>query len=108
MRMSVVLPLVLLAGCATAPPSLEVRNPRGVTVAQGVVLCRTTLSELEGQLGAPSRDGRLGPMRLVTWVVDWEPLVKYLGVMIDASGRVVDLYWDVPSEVQWAPADRCR
>ena len=47
-------------------------------------------------------------MRVVTWVVAWEPLVKYLGVVADEKGTVVDFYWDLPSEVAWSPTNRCK
>lgn len=103
-----VIAIALLTGCATAPQDDEPPIPNGVEVARSVVLCQTKVAALEQQLGLPSRDGVLGRSRLVTWIVAWEPLVKYLGVMADESGTVVDLYWDLPSEVQWAPVDRCK
>ena len=102
------LAIALLTGCATAPPDDEQPIANGVEVAHTVVLCQTKAASLEGQLGSPSRDGVLGKSRLVTWIVAWEPLVKYLGVMADESGTVVDLYWNLPSEVQWAPVNRCQ
>ena len=67
-----------------------------------------TLPDLQSRLGEPSRDGVLGRTRILTWVVSWDPLVKYLGVMADDSGTVVDVYWNLPSEVQWSPMDRCK
>lgn len=32
---------------------------------------------------------------------------EFLGVLINGHGVVVDLYWDVPTEVPWAPTDQC-
>lgn len=104
------LALVLLAtlgGCATAPPSSEQPIVGGAAVARSVVLCRTTYVELVQRLGPPSRDGTVGHDRIVTWVVEWDPLVRYLGVLLDSRGVVVDRYWDVPTEVQWVPTRRC-
>ena len=49
----------------------------------------------------------LGRLRVLTWIVDWEPLVRYLGVAVDDAGRVVDVVWDLPTEVPWVPVDRC-
>ena len=102
------LAIALLTGCATAPPDDEQPIANCVEAARSVVLCQTKVASLEEQLGAPSRDGVLGKSRLVTWIVAWEPLVKYLGVMADESGTIVDLYWNLPSEVQWAPVNRCQ
>lgn len=103
-----VLAIGMLTGCATTAPDDERPIVNGVEVARTVVLCETKLAALEAQLGSPSRDGVLGKSRLVTWIVAWDPLVKYLGVMVDDGGTVVDLYWNLPSEVQWAPVNRCR
>lgn len=100
--------LALTAGCATAPADGERPLANGVEVARSVVLCQTTVADLETRLGVPSRDGVLGRARLVTWIVAWDPLVKYLGVMADERGTVVDLYWNLPSEVQWLPVNRCK
>jgi len=98
--------LMVLAGCATAPPAQDRAIPDGAAIARSVELCRTRVDDLQ-RLGAPSRDGRLGPLRVMTWIVDWEPLVRYLGVAFDAQGRVVDVYWDLPTEIPWTPGDRC-
>ena len=110
MRMvSLLFTLLALAGCATAPADGEERPiANGVEVARSVVLCQTKVAALEAQLGSPSRDGVLGRSRVLTWIVDWDPLVKYLGVLADEDGTVVDLYWNLPSEVQWSPVNRCK
>jgi hypothetical protein len=98
-----------LAGCATAPDAVsEPPIAQGARIAGTVELCKTTLAELRTSLGQPSRDGLLGRTRVVTWIVEWDPLVKYVGVVANEAGTVVDLYWNLPSEVQWAPTDRCR
>jgi hypothetical protein len=100
--------LAVLAGCATAPAAdAEHGIAGGAEVARSVEVCRTGLDELQRRLGTPSRDGVFGRMRVLTWIVDWDPLVRYLGVAVDANGRVVDVYWDLPSEIPWTPTDRC-
>jgi len=108
MRVTSLLFAALLVGCASSPPVEEKPIENGAAIAHSVALCRTKVADLESQLGTPSRDGVLGRARLLTWVVAWDPLVKYLGVMADNSGTVVDLYWDLPSEIQWAPVNRCK
>jgi len=106
---TLLLTLLALAGCATAPPEdNEQPIANGIEVARSVVLCQTQVSALQAQLGTPSRDGILGKSRVVTWIVEWDPLVKYLGVLADENGVVVDLYWNLPSEVQWSPVNRCK
>lgn len=108
MREIAVLFVLLLAGCATVPSGEEKPIPNGGDVARSVVLCKTNVAELENQLGTPSRDGVLGTSRVMTWIVAWDPLVKYLGVMADADGTVTDLYWNLPSEIPWSPVNRCK
>lgn len=103
-----ILAIALVVGCSTVPPDDEQPIANGVEVARSVVLCQTQLAALEAQLGMPSRDGVLGQSRVVTWIVAWDPLVKYIGVMADESGTVVDLYWNLPSEVTWSPVNRCK
>jgi len=101
--------LTTLAGCAAAPKDdkAEPATVDGAAVARSVVLCKTTLAELEAQLGRPSRDGLLGQTRVLTWITAWEPLVRYLGIAVDAGGTIVDLYWNLPTEVPWSPTNRC-
>jgi hypothetical protein len=101
--------LLSLSGCASVPQDAAERTiSDGAEVARTVELCKTGIADLQSRLGPPSRDGLLGSSRVVTWIVEWDPLVKYLGVMTNESGTVVDLYWNLPSEVTWAPTDRCR
>lgn len=98
-----------LAGCATiSSDSEEQPIANGEAIARAVELCKTTIADLQAQLGEPSRDGVLGTSRILTWVVAWDPLVKYLGVLADQQGTVVDVYWNLPSEVQWSPTNRCQ
>jgi len=110
MRFAVaLLTLLFLTACASVPKDTgEHPIAHGADVARAVQLCRTKVSDLQTQLGEPSRDGLLGTSRIMTWIVAWDPLVKYLGVMADASGTVVDVYWNLPSEVTWSPMNRCR
>ena len=42
----------------------------------------------------------------MSWVTGQDSVVHFLAVRLDARGVVVDLYWDLPSEVPWTPADR--
>ncbi len=102
--------LLALSGCAsTEEEGAEAPAvPGALQVVESVELCRTTLAELRNKLGTPSRDGRLGKATVVTWILEWEPLAKYLGVMANDAGTVVDVAWNLPSEVPWTPTDRCR
>ena len=100
---------LLASGCAIVQEDNDERPiSNGAEVARSVELCKTDVSDIQQRLGEPSRDGMLGRARVMTWVVAWDPLVKYLGVMANPSGKVVDLYWNLPSEVTWAPVDRCK
>ncbi len=99
--------VVLLSGCASSRSTDKSPALDGAAAARSVVLCETTLADLERRLGPPSRDGLLNAARIVTWVTDWDPLVRTLAVQVDARGRVTDLYWNLPSEISWAPSDRC-
>ena len=76
-------------------------------VAKTVVLCTTTAEELRRRLGEPTRDGFLHRARILSWSTRSESPSRYLAVMVDGRGVVVDLYWDVPLETSWVPADQC-
>ena len=102
------LAVLTLSACATAPKPSEQPLSGGMAAANSVELCRTTLAELQQRLGPPSRDGFVGNTRVLTWVVEWEPLVRYLGVVVDDRGVVVDRYWNAPSEIPWVPTNRCK
>ncbi len=99
--------LLLLVPCA----AFAKKNMRpvldGAGAAQSIVLCHTSLAELEARLGIPTRDGILHSSRIVSWITEWDPLVRYLAVMVDKRGVIVDLYWNVPTEIPWNPADQC-
>ena len=99
--------LVLISGCASVAAAPEQPVPDGAAAARSIVLCQTTLSELENRLGSPTRDGLLHASRVVSWITEWDPLVRYLAVQVNQQGVVTDLYWNVPSEIPWAPTDQC-
>lgn len=104
------LPLLALAaaGCAHTPAAPAVPPVDAGAVARAVVLCQTTEAELRRQLGEPTRDGLLRGARVVSWITGEDAVVSYLAVLLDARGVVVDLYWDLPTEVPWVPASQCR
>ena len=33
--------------------------------------------------------------------------VSYLAILVDERGGVVDLYWDIPTEIPWLPTNQC-
>ena len=109
--------LPFLVGCAhtAGPPSPQAAptvnaaaaTVKAAAVARSVVLCRTTEAELRRQLGEPSRDGILHGDRIMSWIIRTESPSKYLAVMTDSRGVVVDLYWDIPTEVPWVPTNQC-
>jgi len=102
---------LLLAGCASAHPHAP-KGPDPIVearaVARSVVLCKTTEAELRQKLGAPSRDGVIHDAHILSWLISTETLNRYLAVLLDAHGVVVDLYWDIPTEIPWVPTDQCR
>jgi hypothetical protein len=100
--------LVLVSGCASVEAAPDKPQLDGAAAARSVVLCETTLPDLESRLGSPTRDGLLHASRIVSWITEWEPLVRYLAVQVNQEGVVTDLYWNVPSEIPWAPADQCH
>lgn len=100
------LPLLLGACAAPRAPARPVLD--GAAAARAVALCGTTLADLQARLGAPTRDGLLGRDRIVSWITVWDPLPKYLAVLVDERSVVTDLYWDLPTEIPWTPRDRCR
>ncbi len=103
--------VVVLSGCAAtrpAPAAPAAPAIDGAAVARSVVLCTTTESDLRQRLGVPTRDGLLHGDRVVSWITGEDGVVHYLAVMLDARGTVVDLYWDLPGEIPWAPTSQCR
>ena len=100
--------LVLVAACASSDPAPPTLPADANVVARSVVLCSTTLEELRARLGEPTRDGLFHRARVVSWISSWDSPAKYLAVMLDERGVVVDLYWDIPTEIPWTPTDQCR
>jgi len=35
-------------------------------------------------------------------------VIRYLAVMFDAGGVVIDRVWSVPTEISWVPTDQCH
>lgn len=105
-----------LAGCVSARPAdtspvdgaaIDGAAIDGAAVARSVVLCTSTEADLRARLGAPTRDGRLHGERVLSWITGEDGVVHFLAVLLDARGTVVDLYWDLPSEIPWVPASQC-
>jgi hypothetical protein len=70
-------------------------------------ICKTTEVDLRHQLGEPTRNGILHGARVVSWIARWESPTRYLAVLLDDRGVVVDVYWDIPTEIPWVPTDQC-
>ena len=104
----IVAALILCLSCAHAKPADSTPRVDGYGIARSVVLCQTTESELRAKLGPPTRDGILHGDRIMSWIVSEDAAVHYLAVLLDNRGVVTDLYWDVPTEVPWTPANQCR
>ncbi|MDP9121544.1 MAG: hypothetical protein M3O15_09290 [Acidobacteriota bacterium] len=103
--------LLLVAGCAhsaAAPATPATPALDAHAVARSVVLCTTTETELRHLLGEPTRDGTLHRAHVMSWITRWDSPPRYLAVLLDDRGVVVDVYWDIPSEVPWVPTDQCR
>lgn len=80
----------------------------GAAVAHSVVLCTTTHADLVAKLGRPTRDGLIHRAHVVSWITNGDSPVKYLAALVDDTGVVVDLYWDIPTEIPWVPKDQCK
>lgn len=76
-------------------------------IADSVELCRTTEAELKARLGPPDRDGLLHGEHVVTWFVQPNSPERFLTVLLDSAGVVVDDYWDVPQETPVLLKNRC-
>ncbi len=98
----------LLAGCAhtAAPPHPSFDADAAV---ERLALCTTTEAEARALFGTPTRVGRLRNERVLSWIVGEGQggTIRYLAVLLDARGTVVDLYWNLPTEIPWAPANQC-
>ena len=101
------LALAALSGCAATQPTPAEPSVDGAAVARAVVLCTTTEADLRQRLGAPTRDGLLHGDRVLSWITGQDDVVHFLAVLVDARGTVVDLYWDLPGEIPWTPANQC-
>jgi len=114
--------LLLLAVCACSGPPADtpqafarqtaampayVDSVDARTVARTIVLCTTTADDLRHRLGEPTRDGVLHRAHILSWTTRSQSPERFLAVQIDSRGVVVDLYWDIPTEVPWVPADQC-
>ncbi len=99
----------MLAGCATRGQTADAERPDPRPLVGAITLCTTTETELRRDFGTPTRDGRLRDARILSWITAMgdDGVAHYLAVMLDARGRVVDLYWDLPTEIPWTPADQC-
>lgn len=99
---------LVLGGCAHSEPAPATPDVDGGAVAKSIVLCKTTEADLRRHLGEPTRDGRIHGSRVMSWITQWDSPTRYLAVLLDDSGVVVDVYWDVPTEIPWSPTDQCR
>jgi hypothetical protein len=43
----------------------------------------------------------------MSWITQWDDPLRYLAVLLDGRGVVVDVYWGVPTEIPWSPTDQC-
>lgn len=61
-------------------------------------------------LGESTRDGIFHDARIESWILGegHGGVVRYLAVMLDPKGVVIDRVWDVPTEIPWVPADQCN
>lgn len=104
-RFALVALLAAASACRPASPAQARPDPRPTIDA--IALCQTTGASLREALGPPTRDGRLGEAHIVSWILGEDAVIHYLAVLLDGGDRVVDLYWDVPTEIPWQPTDRC-
>ncbi|HEY0476744.1 MAG TPA: hypothetical protein VGD37_04425 [Kofleriaceae bacterium] len=97
----------VLLGCGA--PHRQGPEVRGIAALPQVTLCRTTEAELRAALGVPTRDGLLHDARVMSWITgaSSEGAVRYLAVLLDAHGVVIDRVWNLPTEIPWLPADQC-
>jgi hypothetical protein len=99
---------LVFAGCAhSAAPPPRPSFDAG-TIARSIVLCKSTEAELRRRLGEPTRHGRLHDARVLSWITQWDSPTRYLAVLLDDRGVVVDVYWDIPTEIPWVPTDQCH
>jgi hypothetical protein len=108
--------LLVLTGCAHLPGDSAPEAPVGrrveadvdvSAVAKSIVVCQSNEADLRQRLGPPTRDGLLHRERVLSWLTRDESPPKYLAVLLDRNGLVVDVYWDIPTEVPWVPTNHC-
>lgn len=92
---------------ATAGAPLRPDTAQARAIIGEITLCRTTEAELRSRLGPPQRDGLLHGERVVTWFVRQDSPERFLSVLLDSAGVVVDDYWDVPQEAPVTLESRC-
>lgn len=98
----------LMTGCAhPVAATRPTQSSDSAAIARSVVLCKTTEAQLRGKLGTPTRDGMLHRVHIESWITRWDSPVSYLAVLIDDRGVIADLYWDIPTEIPWVPANQC-
>lgn len=107
MRLTTSLTALAVGAACHAAPARAPRRADPRPIIDAIALCRTTGAALREALGPPTRDGRLGDARILSWITGEDDVIHYLAVRLDAADRVVDLYWDVPTEIPWQPTDRC-
>ena len=54
------------------------------------------------------RDGILDGARVMSWIARWDSPLRYFAVLLDDHGVVVDIFWDIPTEIPWVPTDQCQ
>jgi hypothetical protein len=99
--------VLFVTGCAHSVAAKPKPTVDARSVVNSIVLCSTTESELRQKLGEPYRDGILHRRRVVSWIAQWDSPTRYLAVLLDDHGVVVDVYWDIPTEVPWVPTNQC-
>lgn len=99
--------LAAASGCARAAPATAPAPVDRGGAVRAIALCTTTEAQLRAALGEPTRDGLFRRERILSWIIDEDDVVRYLAVMLDARGVVVDLVWDIPTEIPWTPANQC-
>jgi hypothetical protein len=107
-RARILVVALLALRCAHSKATPDKPSVDSAAIARSIVLCKTTEADLRSHLGEPSRNGILHEQRIVSWIMNNDGPIHYLAVLVDARGVVVDLYWDIPTEVPWTPTDQCR
>jgi hypothetical protein len=72
-----------------------------------IELCKSREQELLTSFGESMREGRVGKLRIRSWLLSKDHLERILAVALDERGTVVDISWDAPGTVTWIPRDQC-